>query len=131
MDISNRNARKSMSFKRTMVAFVNSWHGFIYAFKHEQSMVLITIAIFIAIIGGVLLSISTTEWLFLILILGLMASMEFINTAIEATVDLVTEKFHPLAKIAKDTASAAECCLMIAGIIGGMIIFLPKIINLF
>ena len=38
---------------------------------------------------------------------------------------------HPLAKIAKDTASGATLVLVIVSIIGGLIIFLPRFISLF
>ena len=56
---------------------------------------------------------------------------ELINTAIEAVVDLVTEEYHPLAKVAKDTSAAAVFVIAIVAVIVGLIIFLPKIINLF
>ena len=53
------------------------------------------------------------------------------NSAVEATVDLVTTEIHPLAKIAKDTASSATLVLCITALIGGIVIFLPKILALF
>ena len=53
---------------------------------------------------------------------------EMINSAIEAVVDLVTLKDNPLAKIAKDTASAASLILSFVSLVCGIIIFLPKII---
>ena len=53
------------------------------------------------------------------------------NTAIEATIDLVCKTFNINAKIAKDTAAASVFILSIVAIIGGIYIFLPKIIALF
>ena len=50
-----------------------------------------------------------------------------INSAIEATVDLITTEIHPLAKIAKDTASSATLLLCIVALLGAIIIFIPKI----
>ena len=50
-----------------------------------------------------------------------------INSSIEAIVDLITTEYHELAKIAKDTASAASLILCIVALIGGIVIFLPKI----
>lgn len=38
---------------------------------------------------------------------GMVISLELVNTAVEAVVDLVTEERKPLAKIAKDTAAGA------------------------
>ena len=51
--------------------------------------------------------------------------------SIEAVVDMVTEEFHPLAKVAKDTASAA--CFIADMMATGMwlVVFVPKIIAMF
>ena len=67
----------------------------------------------------------------LALTIGLVISCELINTAIEAVVDLVTEDYHPLAKVAKDTAAAAVFVFAIVAVIVGLIIFLPKVVALF
>ena len=72
-----------------------------------------------------------TEWAILLLTMGLVISCELINTAIEATVDLVTEEYHPLAKVAKDTAAAAVFVFAIVAVIVGIIIFGPKVVALF
>ena len=53
--------------------------------------------------------------------------LELMNTAIERTVDLCTEDFHPLAKQAKDIAAGAVFVYAILSVIIGCIIFLPKI----
>ena len=57
-------------------------------------------------------------------------SGELFNTAIEAVVDLVTEEYHPLAKVAKDTSAAAVFIIAIVSIVVGIVIFVPKIIAL-
>ena len=54
---------------------------------------------------------------------------EFINTAIENLVDLVTLEKNPYAKIAKDTAAAGVLVFAIMSAIIGLIIFVPKIIS--
>ena len=53
-----------------------------------------------------------------------------INTALEALVDLVRPEIHPKAKRAKDTAAAAVLICALAAVAVGMIIFLPKLIQL-
>ena len=62
--------------------------------------------------------------------IGMVSATEMINTSIEAVVDLETQKYHPLAKIAKDTASSATLIFSITAFIGALIIFLPKILEL-
>ena len=64
-----------------------------------------------------------------LLLIGLVIMAEFINTAIEYVVDLASPKIHPLAKAAKDTASAGVLMMAIISAIIGLIIFLPKLIS--
>ena len=52
------------------------------------------------------------------------------NTAIETTIDLMCKEFNIKAKIAKDTASASVFVLAIIAVVGGIYIFLPKILAL-
>lgn len=74
--------------------------------------------------------ISVVEWCMCLILFGLILSLELVNTAIEAVVDLVTEERKPLAKLAKDTAAGAVlvAAIMAAGV--GILIFVPKILAL-
>lgn len=82
------------------------------------------------IIAGVILRINTTEWSIVLILFGLVISLELINTAIENVVDLVTEEYNEKAKNAKDIAAGAVLFSAIIAAIIGFIIFLPKIINI-
>ena len=82
------------------------------------------------IIAGVILRINTTEWSIVLILCGLVISLELINTAIENAVDLVTEEYNEKAKNAKDIAAGAVLFSAIIAAIIGFIIFLPKIINI-
>ena len=53
---------------------------------------------------------------------------EFFNTAVEYVVDLASPNIHPLAKAAKDTASAGVLMMAILAAIVGIVIFVPKIV---
>ena len=63
-------------------------------------------------------------------VVGLILSLELVNTALEAVVDLVTKEKKPLAKIAKDTAAGAVLVSAIAAAIIGCIIFVPYLLEL-
>ena len=54
---------------------------------------------------------------------------EFFNTSLEYVVDLVSPEFHPLAKAAKDTASAGVLMMAIISAVVGLIIFAPKVLE--
>lgn len=77
---------------------------------------------------GVLLHISTNEWLICIVCIGFVLSLEMLNTAIEQLCDVVTKDIHPGIKVTKDIAAGAVVVAAAASAICGTIIFLPKII---
>ena len=74
---------------------------------------------------------STPQIILGILLFALVISLELVNTAVEAVVDLVTEERKPLAKIAKDTAAGAVLFASLAAVIIGCIIFIPYLADLF
>ena len=82
---------------------------------------------FVFIIAGFMFEISLVEWCVCFILFGLILSLELVNTAIEAVVDLVTEERKSLAKIAKDTAAGAVLVSAIMAIVIGLIIFVPKL----
>lgn len=125
-----RNKDKGNALERYYKSLMHAIDGIIYAIKYEHNMIIILAAAIVAVIAGLVFDISNVEWFFVILIIGLVAAAEMINTAIEATIDLVTTKTHPLAKIAKDTASSATLILSITAFIGALIIFIPKVMEL-
>lgn len=79
-------------------------------------------------IAGIFFELHYVEWALCIFAIGLVISMELVNTAIEATVDLMTESYHPLAKCAKDAAAGAVLVSSIAAACIGLVIFLPKLL---
>jgi diacylglycerol kinase len=81
----------------------------------------------LTIILGFVLKISPAEWAGLVAIISMVLILELINTTIETVVDMVSLKFHPLAKIAKDVAAGAVLVAAIASVAIGALIFLPKI----
>jgi undecaprenol kinase len=62
------------------------------------------------------------------MLVGLGLAIEYLNTAIEYTVDLMTDKHHLLAKHAKDCAAAGMLIFSVFASIISTIIFLPEII---
>ena len=131
MNAVSRDSIKVKGFKRLINSFKFALDGLGYAFKYEQNILVHFTVMIIVIIMGIFLKISFIEWLICLILFGLVIATELINTSIEATIDLLTDKIHPLAKIAKDTASAAVLVFALTAIIVGLLIFLPKIIMLF
>jgi undecaprenol kinase/diacylglycerol kinase (ATP) len=54
---------------------------------------------------------------------------EFVNAAVEAVVNLASPDFHPMAKVAKDVASAAVLLGVVASVIIGLLILGPPLLQ--
>ncbi len=74
--------------------------------------------------------ISAIEWVCLILTMTLVLSLEAMNTAIEAVVDLASPEYHLLAKRAKDVAAGAVLIGAIGAVFIALIIFGPRLLVL-
>jgi diacylglycerol kinase len=101
--------------------------GIRLGFRQERNMRIHFLIGTLTILAGIYYNISPSEWLAITIIIGLVIAFELINTAIETIVDMITQEFHPLAKVAKDTAAGAVLVLAVTSIVIGLIIFLPKI----
>ena len=73
------------------------------------------------------LQLPPRDWAVLILTVAMVFSAEFVNTAIEAVVDLASPDKHPLAKIGKDVGAAAVLVAALAAILIGLLILGPPL----
>ncbi|GGG46410.1 diacylglycerol kinase [Croceivirga lutea] len=104
--------------------------GALLLLKTENSIkVQFGIAILVTIAGFVF-KISNTEWAIQLLAIGLVMSIEGLNTAIEKIADYVQPNFDEKIGFLKDIAAGAVMIASIIAIIVGCIIYVPKIIAL-
>ena len=54
---------------------------------------------------------------------------EMTNTLVESLVDLVTNEYHPLAKVSKDVAAGVVLLTAIGSVVVGIFLFLPKLLH--
>lgn len=127
----NRDSVKVYGIKRFFKSIKYSIQGLLYSYRYEQSFWIHGFATILAIILGIIFHIKLSEWALIFIALGIILSLELINTAIEATVDLVTNEIHPLAKIAKDCGSAASFVMAIVSIVISLFVFGPYFLELF
>ncbi len=105
--------------------------GMRHALQNQRNLrIHVTIAAAV-IIAGFALRISRTEWAIVVTLIVLVISLELLNTAVEALVDLASPVPHPLAKVAKDTAAGAILVAAVGSAIVGLIIFLPCLWRIF
>lgn len=121
--------KRLFSFKRLINSFKYAFVGIKTSIFREQNLCIHFIFLVLAITCSFIFKVSNIELLIIILVSGLVISLELVNTAIENTVD-INNKFSLEAKMAKDAASGAVLVSAITAVIIGLIIFVPKIIEL-
>lgn len=112
-----------------MQSFKVAFEGLHDALLHERNFRIQVVVFILVIIGGFILQINATEWVFILLCAAVVLSTEIINSAIEKLCDFVSPDIHPLIKKIKDFSAAAVLVGAILSVIIGTIIFLPKIIH--
>lgn len=108
-----------------------AWHGLGILFKEEHNSRIHTIIAIVVIISGFLLHISSIEWLIILLLIASVFSLEIVNSAIENICDFVSPQYDDTIKKVKDLSAAAVLVASVISVICGLIIFVPKIYQLF
>ncbi|MCA9084069.1 MAG: diacylglycerol kinase family protein [Planctomycetaceae bacterium] len=81
----------------------------------------------LVILFGVFLEVSTTEWVQLAIVTGMVWTAEALNTALEFAVDLASPEYHDLARHSKDVSAAAVLFASLTAAICAALIFLPRL----
>lgn len=109
------------------VVFENAFSGCRYAFRTQKNFKVHLILSFAVLILAIWLEVTLIKFLFLILVITFGLTVEMANTAFEKTVDLVTEEYHPKAKIAKDISAGMMLITSIGLAILGILILMPPL----
>lgn len=117
--------------RKQIRSFGYAWKGWKACVGKEQNLNSHLITSVIVIGLGVFFDITRTEWLAVVICIGLVLAAEIFNTAIERLVDLVSPQRHPLAGEVKDLAAGAVLVCAIAAMIVGLIIFIPYLTRYF
>jgi diacylglycerol kinase len=115
------------SLRAFLRSFVYAGQGIAHGFRTQRNMrVELGIAILV-IIAGIVLRITAVEWAVIFVCIGLVLSAELINTVTELAVDLLTQRYHPMAKLAKDAGAGAVLVAALASVAVGIAIFGPRL----
>jgi diacylglycerol kinase (ATP) len=101
--------------------------GIAYSLRTQRNARVHAVVACLVIAAGVYFRISTVEWAILALTIGTVFSAEMLNTVAELAVDLLTEHYHPMARIAKDVGAGAVLVAAIAAVGVGVAIFGPRL----
>ncbi len=118
-----------MNFKKAISSFKFAIKGLKWLVAYENNFQIHILASILAISAGFILKINQTEWLFILLMIGLVCTAEAFNTSIEQLCDFIETKENTHIGRIKDIAAAAVFILSILAFITGILIFVPKILN--
>lgn len=117
-------------WRKRKEAFKYAWSGIIRLVGSEAHARIHLLAAICVIIAGFIFNISTCEWLAVIGCIGGVFAAEGFNTAIERICDKISPEKNSLIKDAKDIAAGSVLLFVIAAVAIGLIVFLPKILDL-
>ncbi|WP_179007530.1 diacylglycerol kinase family protein [Winogradskyella forsetii] len=103
-----------------------AFKGMLILIKSEAS---IQVQLFIAIavtIAGFYFEISTNEWLIQLTMIGLVMSLEAMNTAVEHIANFIHPEYHIKIGLIKDVAAGAVFIASVIAVIVAGIIYFPK-----
>jgi diacylglycerol kinase (ATP) len=116
-----------MKMKKTLESFNNAITGIIDTVRTERNMKIHLIAAVGVLIVSFFFDLSKFEFLILAVTITMVIAAELINTAIEAAIDMTTNYYHPLAKVAKNAAAGAVLVTAISAVLVGYVIFWNKL----
>ncbi len=116
-----------MKKNRSIIASFNyAVSGIISAIKTEKNMKIHYFIAIFTIIASLFFDFTRLEFLFLLFAISLVFVAEMFNTAIETIVDLITEDYHPLAKLIKDIAAGAVLIAAINSLAVAYLLFFDR-----
>ena len=120
-----------MSFKTFLTsriaAFGHAFRGWWYVLKTQQNAWIHSLFASAVILVGLWVGLKPFDWAVIVLTIAMVFTAEFINTAIEAVVDLAMPMHHPLAKVGKDVGAGAVLVAALAGVVIGLLILGPPL----
>lgn len=103
-------------------SFVYAWQGLRVAFS-QRNMRIHALCALLAIGGGFWFKISQTEWCIVLLCIGLVMSLEALNTAVEFYIDLISPDYHEKAGKIKDLGAGAVLIAAVISLLTGTLVF--------
>ena len=121
----------NFSIKDRIMSFKHAFNGFKVLLKSEHNAWIHTSLSIISIALGFYFEISNTEWVTIVICIGMVISAEIFNTAVEHIANFIQPKQDEKIKHIKDLGAAGVFMTALAALIVGLIIYLPKIMLLF
>lgn len=116
------------SLRKNRKSFKYAFNGIAYLLRYENNFKYQVVAATVTVALAFYLRLTSTEWLIVIILIGLVLMAEASNTALEKFLDVLHPEIHPTVGKAKDLAAGAVLLISITAAVVGLIIFGGKII---
>lgn len=113
-----------MHRRRLFESFNYAIEGFLYTLKTQKNMRLHFLAAIIVLLLGFYYNFTKIELILLLLTISFVLIAEMFNTGVELIIDLITDEFHPLARIIKDITAGAVLVASINAVFVAYLLFL-------
>lgn len=108
-------------------SFGHAFRGWAYVLKTQHNAWVHAVIATLVFLLAFWLNLPPRDWAVIILTVTMVFAAEFVNTAIEAVVDLASPLHHPLAKVGKDVGAAAVLIAALAAVLIGLLILGPPL----
>ncbi|MCD5414009.1 MAG: diacylglycerol kinase [Clostridiales bacterium] len=116
-----------MRIRKMIDSFNCAVEGILYSIKTQKNMKIHFVIAAIILFVTLFFDLTKYEVIILFLTISLVVITEMINTAIEKTIDLITDDYHEFAKIAKNVAAGAVLISSLNAIVVAYFLFFRKI----
>ncbi len=114
-------------FQSRARSFKHAFAGWWYVIRTQQNAWIHATASICVIVLATWLRLPARDWAVLILTIAMVWTAEFLNTALEAVVDLASPERHPLGKVGKDVGAAAVLIAAFSSVLIGALILGPPL----
>ena len=108
-------------------AFGHAFHGLQYVLRTQRNAWIHALVTALVLLLAFILELPARDWAVLFLTIAMVWTAEFINTALEAVVDLASPRHHPLAKVGKDVGAAAVLIASLTAVLVGLLVLGPPL----
>ena len=108
-------------------SFQHAFHGWWFVLRTQRNTWIHAVATVLAIVVSFWLGLPPRDWAVVLIAVAMVWTAEFINTALEAIVDLASPQQHYLAKVGKDVGAAAVLIASLSSALIGLLILGPPL----
>lgn len=119
-------ADSPMRNKNLVESFAHAFEGLAHVMWTQPHVRIQLFIVVLVLMLSYVMKLQTLQVLFVLSAVAMVLIAELFNTALEVVVNLITDRYHPLAKIAKDVAAAGVLIASIYSLLVGGAIFLSS-----